>query len=113
MKNMICICCPRGCHLTVDEATLEVSGNFCPKGAEYGKNELTHPVRTVTGTVAISGGEHPRLPVRTNRAVPKDKIADVMAVLHSFAAVSPVKDGEVIIKNVAGTDADVIACKSM
>ncbi len=111
-KEMICIRCPRGCHLSVDPQTLEVRGNFCEKGAEYGKNELTNPVRTVTGTVAIEGAMHRRLPVRTDREVPKDKIFAVMAVLHSFKAKSPVAAGQVLIKNVAGTGADVIACKN-
>ena len=55
MANIICIVCPKGCHLTVDESTLAVTGNACPRGAEYGKNELTHPVRVVTSTVNSSG----------------------------------------------------------
>lgn len=42
MANIICIVCPKGCRLTVDENTLAVTGNGCPRGAEYGKNELTH-----------------------------------------------------------------------
>ena len=41
MKNVICITCPKGCHLTVDEENgFAVTGNSCPRGAEYGKNEL-------------------------------------------------------------------------
>lgn len=39
MANIICIVCPKGCRLTVDENTLAVTGNGCPRGAEYGKNE--------------------------------------------------------------------------
>lgn len=37
MKELICIVCPRGCHLKVDEANdYAVTGNSCPRGAEYG-----------------------------------------------------------------------------
>ena len=41
MKEIICIVCPRGCQLTVDEANgYAVTGNGCPRGAAYGKSEL-------------------------------------------------------------------------
>ena len=112
-REMICIICPRGCRLTVDEETLEVKGNSCPRGAEYGRNEVTSPTRTVTGSVRVEGGVHPMLAVRTNRPVPKDKMADIMKALHSAKAVSPVKRGEVIIKDVCGTGADIIASRDI
>jgi hypothetical protein len=42
-KEFICINCPRGCHLTVDEK-LNVTGNFCPRGAPMGnKRRPTRP----------------------------------------------------------------------
>jgi len=113
MKEMICIVCPRGCHLKVDEQTLEVTGNFCPRGAEYGKNEVTHPMRTLTGSVAIVGGMHARLPVRTDRPIPKEKMFEVMNALHSFTATAPVARGQVLIENVCSTGADIIASRDM
>lgn len=113
MKQLVCIGCPRGCRLEIDEKTLEVKGNFCPTGAEYGRNELVSPMRTVTATVAIEGGIHARLAVRTNRAVPKSKMLDVVKELNSFTAHAPVKMGDVLIKNVAGTGSDIIASRDM
>ena len=113
MREMICIVCPRGCHLTVDEATRTVKGNSCPRGEAYGIAEVTAPTRTVTGTVAIEGGVHSRLAVRTDSPVPKDKMFAVMDALHSFRAVSPVKRGQVLIPDVCGTGANVIASRDM
>ncbi len=113
MKEMICIVCPRGCHIQVNEETLEVLGNTCARGAEYGKNEITSPMRTVTGSVKIIGGIHRRLAVRTDRAIPKGKMFEIMRELHSFAAHSPVKRGAVLIENVCGTGANVIASRDM
>ena len=56
MTEMICITCPKGCHLQVDENDgFRVTGNGCPRGAEYGKNELLHPVRVLTSTVRLTG----------------------------------------------------------
>lgn len=43
MANIVCIVCPKGCRLTVDDKTFEVTGNNCPRGAAYGKTELTSP----------------------------------------------------------------------
>ena len=37
MKELICIVCPRGCHLKVEEGEeLSVRGNGCLRGVEYG-----------------------------------------------------------------------------
>ena len=37
VKELICIVCPRGCHLSVDiDNDYKVTGNLCPRGAEYG-----------------------------------------------------------------------------
>lgn len=113
MKELICTVCPRGCHLTVDEETLEVSGNFCERGAVYGKNEVTAPKRTVTGSVAIVGGIHSRLAVRTDRAVPREKMFEIMSVLHGFTAYSPIRRGDILIENVCDTGANIIASRDM
>ena len=79
MKELICIVCPKGCHLKVDEEKdFAVTGNGCPRGAEYGKIELTHPTRVVTSTVRCVGGAHPRCPVKTDGAIPKGLIREAM-----------------------------------
>lgn len=113
MKELICIVCPGGCRLTVDEQTLEVSGNACPKGLEYGQSEAKNPKRTVTTTVSIEGALHPRLPVRTDIPVPKEKMFEIMVVLHRFEAVSPIKRGQVLIENICKTGANIIATRDM
>ena len=87
MKEVICTCCPQGCHLQVDEANdYKVTGNGCPNGITYGKEELTHPTRIITSTVRITGGLYPRCPVKTAQAVPKETMFSVMAALASAAA---------------------------
>ncbi len=114
MKELICIVCPKGCHLKVDENNgFSVSGNGCPRGAEYGKKELTFPERTITSTVKIINGLHDRCPVKTNKPIPKDKMFEAVSALNGITVKSPVKCGDVIIKNVAGTDADIVSTKDM
>ena len=101
IKELICICCPKGCHLRVDTANdYAVTGNACPNGAAYGKEELTHPTRIITSTVRITGGLYPRCPVKTAQAVPKEKMFSVMAALNTAALQAPVHTGDVVLPNV-------------
>ena len=114
MKNVICITCPKGCHLTVDEENgYAVTGNSCPRGAEYGKNELQHPVRVVTSTVRIEGAASPRLPVKTDRPLPKEKMFQCMELLNTITVQSPVQVGQVLAANILGTDVNIVSAKTM
>ncbi|QVK18471.1 DUF1667 domain-containing protein [Mycoplasmatota bacterium] len=114
-KEMICIVCPRGCKLTVTKENEEyqVNGNFCKRGIKYGISEIVNPVRQVTSTVKIDGATHRRLPVITDREIPKDLIFKVMNEINQVSIQAPVKCGEIIIKNVLNTDANIIASRSM
>ena len=114
MKELICIVCPNGCHLRVDEEKdYLVTGNSCPKGAEYGKTELLHPMRIVTSTVRCLGGTHPCCSVKTNRPVPKEMILAVMKALEGVTLTAPVRMGEIVIQNICGTGADLVATRNM
>ena len=113
--NLTCIRCPMGCQLlvTVDGGEVTVTGNTCPRGADYGRQEVTAPVRTVTSTVPVTGGEIPVVSVKTAGDVPKDKVSDVMRDIRSASVSAPVKIGDVIVRNAGGTGIDVIATKTV
>lgn len=114
MKELICIVCPRGCRLRVDEENgYAVSGNNCPRGEQYGKNELLAPVRVVTSTVRITGARLPRCPVKTADAVPKSKVFAVMAALEGAVLTAPVHRGQTVLTNVCGTGVDVVATRDL
>ena len=113
MKELICIVCPQGCRLKVEENGLTVTGNSCPRGAEYGKMELTHPTRVVTSTVRCEGGLYPRCPVKTDKAVPKELMFRVMEALEGVTLTAPVAVGQVVVENVCGTGADVVATRDL
>lgn len=103
----ICIMCPIGCELeiTKKDQTIEVSGNLCPRGKQYGTDEATCPKRIVTSIVKCSKDLY--CSVKTTCPVEKSKIEDV---LHEIALIPPknYEFGEILIKNVAGTDADIV-----
>ncbi|MBQ9035851.1 MAG: DUF1667 domain-containing protein [Erysipelotrichaceae bacterium] len=114
MTELICIGCPRGCHLKVDEENgYKVTGNSCPIGAEYGANELRNPTRVLTSTVKIKGGLHDCLPVKTNKPIPKGLLIEAMGQLRNIEVSAPVKTGDVIVENLLNTGADVIATRNM
>ena len=112
MIELICITCPRGCHLKVDE-NLNVTGNMCPRGALYAKAELTHPVRMVTSTVAIISEIENRLPVKTKEPIPKELIFKVMEEIDKVRVKAPINIGDIIIKDILNTGVDVIATKDI
>ena len=112
MKELICIICPRGCHLTVDDQ-LNVSGNTCPRGEVYAKQELTHPTRTLTSTVRVVSELEAMLPVKSNKPLPKEKIFEAMEVINKTCVKAPIKLGDVVIKNIFGLDVDIVATKNI
>lgn len=117
-KELICIVCPMGCHLTVtkdenSESGYKVTGNTCKRGIEYGIKEVTNPTRVVTSTVKIINGDLPRLPIKTNGAIPKEKIFECMKLINSVEIEAPIKVDDVIIENILESGVDLVASRSM
>lgn len=109
MKELICIVCPKGCHLHVDEENgYAVTGNACPRGAAYGRTELVNPTRVLTSTVCVEGALHRRCPVKTNGAIPKGKMMDVMHALDGVCLQAPVSLGQIVLADVCGTGVDIV-----
>ena len=129
-KELICIACPRGCALTVtiNDATniIEVSGNSCPKGAIYGKQEVLCPMRTLTTTVACkqsprneetTGFGEPkfiRLPVKTGCEIPLEEMKSMIEKIRTITASAPVRYGDCLAQLTAenGTEIPILACAS-
>ncbi|QQO08419.1 DUF1667 domain-containing protein [Breznakiella homolactica] len=114
MTELICIVCPRGCHLrVVEDHGYSVSGHGCSRGETYGKNELSNPVRIVTSTVRINGARIRRCPVKTNGALPKNLVMDAVKLLDSVHLYSPIRRGQAIIEDVCGTGISFIAVRDL
>ena len=112
MKEMVCIICPRGCHLVVDD-NMKVTGNFCPRGEKYAVQELTNPTRTVTSTIKVVNGSEVRVPVKTSKPVSKAKMFDVMDKINKVLALAPIRIGDILIENVDGEGSNIIATKNI
>ena len=114
-KSLICITCPMGCKLQVSGSVddLQVSGDKCPKGKEYALNEITNPVRMVCTTVKISGGIHPVIPVKTDKAIADEYKYEVVNAVKDITLSSPVKMGDVIVPDLFGTGVNIVAERDM
>lgn len=116
MKEMICICCPMGCRLSVDDSDkndIKVTGNTCPRGAKYARDEVICPKRMVTSIAQVNGGEINMVSVKTSDSIPKDRMFDALALLNGLSVDAPVKKGQVIVADVLGLGVDFVATKDV
>lgn len=113
-----CTTCPTECLLTVeverdaDGAVVEVrsvAGNSCPRGNRFAHQELTCPMRVLTTTVAVSGGDEALLPVRTSEAIPLTLHAQAMDLIRGLIVNAPIRMGDVVLPNLLDTGTDLIA----
>ena len=102
-RTLTCIVCPLGCTLEVEldgKEVVSVSGNTCARGRAYAESECVSPMRTVTSTVRCADGTP--VAVKTDRPIPKDKVAECMKMINSVTAPLPIGIGDVIIEDVFG-----------
>ncbi len=115
-REFVCIGCPLGCNVSVELDGTEIkniTGNTCPRGADYVTKELTDPRRIVTSLVRVTDGELPVVSVKTASDIPKDKIRDCIRALKDVELPAPVQVGDVVLENVCGTGINVVATKTI
>lgn len=114
-REMTCIVCPNGCTLTVtvDGDAVTVTGNTCPKGEEYGREEVTAPRRTLTAVVRTDSPDWPCVPVKTSEAVPKESIPSILRQIYAMQAPLPVSRGTEVLADAAGTGVAVVCTRSL
>lgn len=112
MTDLICIVCPMGCRLSIDE-NMNVTGNSCKRGEDYGRQEVTDPKRIITSTVRIEGSAFRRCPVKTDRPIQKHLVFEAMKLLDGVKLVSPVNAGDIALKNILKTEVNFVVTKSM
>lgn len=115
-QEIICLGCPNGCHLLCtskkDEA-VEVTGNKCDRGVEYGREELLEPKRVVTAVVKTASRELPYVPVRTSAPLVKPLIPELLHELYHKQVKPPIHSGECLVENFHGTGVNVVFTRSV
>ncbi len=113
-----CTTCPSECLLTVEverdangavAAVRSVTGNSCPRGDKFAHQELTCPMRVLTTTVAVAGGDEALLPVRTAEAIPLELHAQAMTLIRDLVVNAPIRMGDVALENLLDTNINLIA----
>lgn len=115
-RELTCIGCPLGCSLTVTVSgggEPAVAGHTCRRGEAYGRSEVLDPRRTVTSTAAVAGGRLARVPVKTAGEIPKDRIWECMEIIRRLRVPAPVRLGDVLARDCAGTGVDLVAAKTV
>lgn len=115
-KAVICVACPLGCHVQVTMEggrPVKALGAQCRKGLEYAAQEIQDPVRVLATTVPVTGGILPLLPVRTEGPVPRRMLRACMLALAQCRVQAPVRAGQIILENIAGTGVRVIASRDL
>jgi CxxC motif-containing protein len=115
-RHFTCVTCPVGCEVDVelrDGNIFSMTGNRCDKVKEFVLQELKEPVRVLTTTVRIKDAKWAMLPVRTDKAIPKRLFLQAMEELANIDLKAPVHISDVIIKDVAGSGANIVATRTM
>lgn len=112
MKEFVCIICPKGCRLKIDD-DLKVTGNLCPRGIAYARAEVTNPVRTITSTVRVKNRQGKLLSIKTSTPAPKEKMFAIIEELNRLQVLAPIKIGDVVLRNILGLNVDIIATKNI
>lgn len=113
-----CVICPKGCSISVNwkeenghKTVIEVNGNSCKRGYTYASSEVIHPVRVLSSTVRIRGSNLSLLPVRSASPIPKEVLLEAMKTIKETTVDAPLRMGDVIIRNIASTGVDMVACR--
>jgi CxxC motif-containing protein len=115
-REIVCIACPVGCRLdvrAVEGGEAEVTGNRCPKGEAYGREELSAPRRLVTAVVRTDSADFPCAPVRTDRPLPRERVHELMTDLARIRVALPVVAGFTIASDWKGTGVTVLVTRSL
>jgi CxxC motif-containing protein len=115
MREMICITCPQGCTLQVEDEGehITVTGNACKRGVAFAIAERTNPTRSLCSTVRTVFSNLPMLPVRTDREIPKSLVPNVMRLLATVVVREPIPCGGVVVEEIPGCNAKIIATSQL
>lgn len=115
-KHFVCVVCPIGCEIDVvhdDSRIISTEGNKCEKSEEFVSQELIEPMRILTTTVRIQGSRWPVIPVRTDKPVPKRLFPRIMRQLRRVRLQVPINISDVVVGDVLGTGANILATRTM
>lgn len=118
-KEFTCVVCPNGCWIKVcyEESApprlIGVEGARCLRGESWAKQEIESPMRTFSSSVIVSGGDFLEASVRLTKPVPLVKVFEVLAEIKKIRLSAPLKIGDIVLRNPAGTETEVIVTRNV
>lgn len=118
-KEFICVVCPSGCAIKAQyeegnsPKLISSEGMRCARGKTWIQQEIENPLRTFSTSVLVEGGDFLEASVRLTKAVPLAKVFDIMAEIKKIKLKAPLKIGDVVLKNPAGIETDVIVTRDV
>ena len=116
ISTVVCIVCPVSCEVKTDwddDGVNKIENNLCRLALEYVEGELFDPRRTVTTSVPVDDGDWPLVSVRTDVPIPKAMLITAMDEITGLRVSAPVKTGDVILADILGTGANVVATREV
>ncbi|HOW84680.1 MAG TPA: DUF1667 domain-containing protein [Candidatus Aminicenantes bacterium] len=116
VDRLTCVLCPVGCELEVARTAaggVAVAGNRCDKGVSFAEEEVLRPKRNLATSVPAKGTAARMVSVRLSAPVPREMIFPVLAEIGKLRPEAPVRRGQVLIADVLGTGADVLATRTV
>ena len=116
VDRLTCVLCPVGCELEVGRDAaggLDVRGHQCDKGVPFAEEEVLRPRRNLATSVPLKGTEAKMVSVRLSGPVPREMLFPILAEIAKLRPEAPVRRGQVLIADVLGSGADVIATRTV
>lgn len=112
--KLICVSCPVGCELTVTiegEKVISVTGNRCPRGERYARDEAVEPKRVLMTLVRVEGGIERVVSVKTDRPIPLRLFPEAMKRVRELSVKAPVDIGTVVEEDFLGTGSNLVTTR--
>jgi len=77
------------------------------------REEFVSPKRILTTTMRVESGFLPLIPVRSDKPIPKERLQAALKQIALTKIKAPIKMGELLIKNVLGLNANIIASRDL
>ena len=131
--SVTCTLCPKGCQVKIEQSSDPtgdetqdwiITGNGCPRGAAFARQEMTDPQRILTTTMKIAGApehgtpEHEAtkhgtpehlIPVRSDGPVPLGEMKEIAEALGKIVLTQGIRRGQILVRDVGSTHVNIIA----
>ena len=115
-KQMICTVCPKGCAMDIETdggSILSIEGYRCSRGLSYATSEVMNPVRILTTTRRVRGGNLPLISVKSSLPIPKGLMTACIKQINETEIEAPVAIGQKLITHIFHTGADIVATRNV